>query len=57
MGVGCLYIHTHHYCILLGVQTSQASHELLEIESLKARLEIDFKRARAELELNIKLVY
>ena len=41
----------------VGVQTNQATRELLEIGLLKARLEIDFNRARAELELNIKLVY
>nr|KAJ0193770.1 hypothetical protein LSAT_V11C800429260 [Lactuca sativa] len=41
----------------VGVQTRQATRELLGIGSLKARLEIGFKRARAELELKIKLVY
>lgn len=36
---------------------SQATRELYEIGSLKTRIETDFKRAQAELDPNIKLVY
>nr|KAJ0219161.1 hypothetical protein LSAT_V11C300132500 [Lactuca sativa] len=52
-----LHIEIVEKQVVVGVQTSQATRELLGIGSIKVRLETDFKRARAELELNIKLVY